>query len=124
MPPLSTCIDIARYIVQGAEVTPPLREFLDAFRKRVLDGFSGQGMGRRDGSTVVDFFKADINAISEYMGDNKYFFGDRVHTIDACCYSMLRHLADQPQQWEGTGYVRSKPNLAAYLDRMRKEFKI
>ena len=31
------------YIVQGAEVTPQLRAFLDSFRERIMNGFVGQG---------------------------------------------------------------------------------
>lgn len=112
------------YIVQGAEVGPDLRAMLDAFRVRILDGFKGQGMGRRDGATVLDFFHTDVDAISDFMGDKPYFFGNKVHTIDACCYAILRHLADQPQKWDGTGYVQSKKNLAGYLERMRNEYKM
>lgn len=110
------------YIVSGAEVGPELRNALDAFRTRILAGFDGQGMGRRDSQVVLDFYKVDIDAVSTFLGDKKYFLGDKIHGIDACAYSMLRHLVDQPQKWDGTGYVEGKPNLMAYLERMRKEF--
>ena len=112
------------HIMQGAEVTEPVRGFLDAFRTRVLDGFNGQGMGRRDSAYVLQLYKEDVDAISEYMGEKKYFFDDKPRTIDAMVYGMLRHFADQPQQWEGTGYVQGKRNLATYMERMRDEFKI
>ncbi|KAJ9602244.1 hypothetical protein H2200_013364 [Cladophialophora chaetospira] len=110
------------YIVQGAEVGPDLRKALDAFRVRILAGFAGQGMGRRDSGVVLEFYKVDIDAISDFLADKKYFLGDKVHTVDACAYSMLRHLVDQPQKWAGSGYVESKPNLVDYLKRMREEF--
>ncbi len=112
------------YIVQGADVSPELRAALDAFRVRILSGFCGQGMGRRPSETVLDCFRTDIDAISDYLGDKSYFLGDRLHSIDASLYAMLRHLADQPQEWPGTGYVMSKPNLAAYLTRIRDEHNI
>jgi isoprene-epoxide---glutathione S-transferase len=110
------------YIVGGAEVGPELRAVLDAFRVRILSRYEGHGMGLRDGPTVLDFYKIDIDAIADFMGDKKYFLGDKLHNVDACAYALLRHLVDQPQKWPGTGYVESKPNLVAYLDRMRKEF--
>lgn len=110
------------YIVQGAEVGPELRKVLDAFRVRILAGFDGQGMGRRDSSVVLDFYKVDIDAVSDFLDCKKYFLGDKIHNLDACAYSMLRHLVDQPQKWDGTGYVEGKPNLMAYLERMRQEF--
>lgn len=112
------------YIVQGAEVGPELRKALDAFRERILSGFNGQGMGKREGSVVLEFYKADVDAVSDFLSDKKYFLGDKVHTVDACAYAMLRHLVDQPQRWAGSGYVENKPNIMGYLERMRKEFAI
>jgi glutathione S-transferase len=110
------------YIVQGAEVGPELRKVLDTFRVRILAGFDGQGMGRRESSVVLDFYKVDIDAVLEFLGDIKYFLGDKIHNLDACAYSMPRHLVDQPQKWDGTGYVEGKPNLMAYLKRVGQEF--
>jgi isoprene-epoxide---glutathione S-transferase len=112
------------YIVQGADVTPELREMLDAFRVRILSGFVGQGMGRRASCTVLDCFRTDVDAISNYLGNKPYFLGDRLHAIDASLYAMLRHLVDQPQVWPGTGYVASKDNLVAYLKRIRDGYNI
>ena len=114
------------YIVAGAEVSPELRQALEAFGTRVLAGFDGQGMGRRDPQVVLDFYdKVDIDAVSMFIGDKQYFMGEEVHGIDACAYSMLRHFVDQPQKWDWPGYVEGKSNdsnLMAYLERMRKEF--
>jgi isoprene-epoxide---glutathione S-transferase len=110
------------YIVQGAEVTPEMREGLDAFRGRILAEFNGQGMGRRSPEVVFDFFRADIDALSDYLGDNEYFLGNRLRSLDASVYSSLRHVTDQPQQWLGTGYVATKPNLVDYMNRIRKEY--
>jgi len=110
------------YIVEGAEVGPELRAALDAFRVRILAGFDGQGMGKRDSATVLEFYKVDVDTVSDFLAEKKYFLGDKVHTVDACAYAMLRHLVDQPQKWAGSGYVEGKPNIMAYLERMRKEF--
>ncbi|PBC57752.1 glutathione S-transferase family protein [Rhodococcus sp. ACPA1] len=112
------------YIVQGAEVTPEMREGLDGFRGRILTEFDGQGMGRRSAEVVVEFFRADIDALSDFMADKDFFLGDKLHSIDASVYSTLRHIADQPQQWLGSGYVQSKANLVDYMDRIRKQYDI
>lgn len=112
------------YIVQGADVGPELRKALDTFRTRILAGFNGQGMGRRDSSVVLEFYKVDIDAVADFLGDKNYFLGDKIHTIDGCAYGMLRHLVDQPQKWAGSGYLEGKPNVMAYLERMRHEFDI
>lgn len=79
-------------------------------------------MGRRPAKTVLALYQEDIDAISFYLADKKYFSGDKVRTVDAMVYAMLRHFVDQPQKWLGTGYVESKQNLKNYLERMRAEF--
>ena len=112
------------YIVQGAEVTPELRAALDAFRGRILAEFDGQGMGRRSSEVVYEFFKADIDALSDFLDDKQYFLGDKLRSLDASVYSTLRHVTDQPQQWLGTGYVATKSNLVNYMDRIRKQYDI
>ena len=112
------------YIVQGAEVTPEMRAGLDGFRQRIMDEFNGQGMGRRSSEVVQEFFRADIDALSDFLGDKPYFTGDRVRSLDASVYSTLKHIALQPHPWPGTGYVQTKPNLVAYLDRIQAEFGI
>ncbi|MGH3555966.1 MAG: iIsoprene-epoxide--glutathione S-transferase [Mycobacterium sp.] len=112
------------YIVQGAEVTPEMRAGLDAFRARVLAGFDGQGMGRRSAEVVYDFFRADIDALSDFLDTKPYFMGDKLRSVDASVYSTLRHVADQPQQWLGSGYAQSKPNVVSYMDRIRDEYKV
>ena len=81
-------------------------------------------MGRRSAEVVVEFFRADIDALSDFLADKDFFLGDKLHSIDASVYSTLRHIADQPQQWLGSGYVQSKANLMAYLERIRKQYDI
>lgn len=110
--------------MQGAEVSPELRKGLDAFRERILAGFNGQGMGRRSHESVLEVYKKDIDALSDFLGSKKYFMGDQVSSLDVSAYAMLRHCADQPQKWPGTGYLDSKGNLAEYLERMRKEYQV
>jgi glutathione S-transferase len=112
------------YIVQGAEVTPEMRAGLDAFRGRIMAEFDGQGMGRRSAEVVYDFFKADIDALSDFLAEKPFFLGAKLHSIDASVYSTLRHVSDQPQQWLGTGYVHTKANLVDYMDRIRKQYDI
>lgn len=111
-------------IITGAEVTDATREALAPFRQRILDGFNGQGMGRRSSEAVQVVFRQDIDAISDFLGDKTYFTGDQLRTVDATVYSTIKHIANQPHPWPGTGYVQTKPNLVAYLDRLQQQFGI
>jgi isoprene-epoxide---glutathione S-transferase len=100
------------------------KDFFNSFRQRVLDGFNGQGMGRRTDAEVVSFFKDDINAMSDFLGGKSFLLGEKPSSYDAGFYSEIRHTMDQPQVWAGSGYVASKANLAAYADRMRTHYGI
>ena len=110
-------------LVQGAEVGPELRAFLEAFRARILANFDGQGMGRRDSATVLQFYKADIDALSDFLGDKKYLMGDKPHEVDARVVAMLHHFQVQPQKWAGSGYLESKQNLVNYVEMVKKQVK-
>lgn len=79
-------------------------------------------MGRRNSQTVLDVYQIDVDALVAFLGEKKYFFGNSPTTLDVTAYAMLRHLVDQPQKWPGKGYIESKPNLVAYLERMRAEY--
>lgn len=110
------------YIMQGAEVTPEVRKVLDGFRVRILAGFDGQGMGRRDSAYVLKLYKDDIDTISDFLGQKPYLMGDKPHSLDAAGFAMLRHLMDQPQKWSGTGYIETKPNLVEYVKKMKAQY--
>jgi len=79
---------------------------------------------RRTSQVVQDFFRADIDALSDYLGDKRYFTGDQLRSLDASVYSTVKHIALQPHPWPGTGYVQTKPNLMAYIERLHAEFGI
>lgn len=111
-------------IITGAEVTDATREALASFRQRILDGFNGQGMGRRTSEAVQVVFRQDIDALSDFLGDKQFFTGDQVRTVDATVYSTLKHIANQPHPWPGKGYVQTKPNLVDYLSRMQEKYGI
>lgn len=81
-------------------------------------------MGLRPHEDVVQCLKEDLDALSDFLGDKRYFMGDTLRTVDATIYSTFRHIADVPWDWEGRDYARSKTNLVAYADRLRDEFKV
>ncbi|WP_182378904.1 glutathione S-transferase C-terminal domain-containing protein [Nocardioides sp. WS12] len=111
-------------IIVNGEVNDDIRTALAPFRQRILDGFNGQGMGRRSSEAVQVVFRLDVDALADYLGDKTYFTGDALRTVDATVYSTLKHIANQPHPWPGTGYVQTKPNLVAYLERLETQFGI
>jgi len=100
-----------------------LRPILPAILKRV---FSKQlyerGMGRHSDEVIVAQGKADLDALAELLGDQRYFLGDRPASIDACVFGFLGVSlyveGDNPLY----RYGASRENLMRYCERMRAEY--
>lgn len=68
--------------------------------------------------------RADIDALSDQLGDQPYFMGDRPRWIDASVLSILRHTIDPPFSFDAKQYGADKGNLVAYMKRMNERFGI
>lgn len=89
-----------------------------AFRKQLYE----RGMGRHSEAVIIDQAKADLDALSELLGDRPYFLGERPSSIDACVFGFLGvslyvH-GDNPLY----RYGASRENLMRYCERMRARY--
>lgn len=107
------------YLACGDDLTPELRDALEAFRTRILSEFDGQGMGRRSPQAVLAAFCSDIDAIKARLQTAPFLMGRKVRSGDAGLFSMLSHIIDAPFDWPGRDYARRIPVLQEYLARMR-----
>jgi len=52
------------------------------------------GMGRHSESEIVQFGASDLKALADYLGNKKFFFGDKPSSLDAaafgCLYNIMR----------------------------------
>ena len=100
-----------------------LRQLLPTILKRV---FSKQlyerGMGRHSDEVIIAQGKADLDALSELLGDQQYFLGDRPASIDACVFGFLGVSlyveGDNPLY----RYGAAQENLMRYCERMRAQY--
>jgi isoprene-epoxide---glutathione S-transferase len=113
-----------RIIAGTNDVPPPLRTFADDFRFRILAEFMVGGWGRMPGEVLYQRARADIDAISDQIGAKSFMMGGQPTSVDAAVASILRHIIDPPFSFDTKDYAGSKPNLKAYLGRMKERFDI
>src|SRR5262249_24357901 len=98
-----------RIIAGTNDVPPALRSFADDFRFRILAEFMHGGWGRMQGDVLYQSARADIDAISDNIGDRKFMMGDEPTSIDAAVSSILRHIIDPPFNFDTKDYAAAKP---------------
>ena len=64
--------------------------------------------------------RQQIDAISDYLGDQPYFFGLSPASVDAALYASLSHAMFVPFPSPIGKYANSKPNLLAYVNRIQR----
>lgn len=73
------------------------------------------GMGRFSEAEKMKILDDNLNAISTYLGNKKYFFGDQVSSIDATIYSHLVQVRPRDVVHQFNGVLDKYPNLVNYL---------
>jgi len=100
-----------------------IRKFVFAMvLKQVKEALFGHGMGRHTRDEIYQFGAADLKAISEYLGDKDYFFGDTPTSIDASLSAMITNIVMPPLESPLKQAALSHDNLVAYHERCMKKF--
>lgn len=113
-----------RIIAGTNEVPPGLRAFADDFRHRILTEFMHGGWGRMGADVIYQRARADVDALSDFLGGKPFFMGQKPRSIDACVLSILRHIVDTPFSFDTKDYAAGKRNLVEYMGRMKDRFGI
>jgi glutathione S-transferase len=112
-------------IIAGTDDVPPgLRAFADDFRHRILTEFMQGGWGRMSADVIYQRARADVDALSDFLGGKPFFMGQKPRSIDACVLSILRHIVDTPFTFDTKDYAAGKRNLVEYMGRMKDRFGI
>ena len=91
-------------------------------RKGVLKSAYAQGISRYDKNEVENIARKGIEALSYFLGDKKYFFGDQFSSLDASAYGMLAQFKRTDINPPLNALVQDYPNLVNYITRMTEEF--
>ncbi len=112
--------EFARYLktagVPGL-VTGPLTGFI---RGKVRDAAKAQGVARHTVAEVEAMGVELIDALATFVGEKPYALGDSPRTLDATVWAFLYALHDAPFENAVKARLKSKPNLVAYVERVRE----
>ena len=100
-----------------------LRAFLPGMiQKNIKKTLHGQGIGRHSHEEIMAFGKADLDALSQILGDKPYLLGNEPTSIDAVGYGFLAQVMYTPFEDEVVTYAKTLKNLLAYTNRMRDRY--
>jgi glutathione S-transferase len=106
-----------------ADVPPVMRELIAArVRKQIRRDLVGQGMGRHSRDEIYLIGKADLNAVSVWLGDKPFMMGATPTSLDTIAYAFLANILVPPLESPLKDHGLSLPNLPAYCERMNTRY--
>ena len=108
------------------DIPAPMRKIVfNKVQKDIRRNLYGQGMGRHSSDEIYAFGAADIQAITGYLEDKPFFFGDRPTSVDAIIFAFLiNNLVPRTTSYPPQCQVGSYPSLVAYCERFVERFDI
>ncbi len=109
------------HLVDGAPeaLRPKLREDILG---RVRDGLRAVGVARHSEGEVTGMGERSLSALSVFLGDKPYLFGEKAAGVDATAFAMVAGILtpffESPLREKALGHA----NLVAYAGRMMKRF--
>jgi glutathione S-transferase len=79
-----------------------------------------RGIARHSPEIIGAKGSADVDALEALLGDGPFLFGSRPAMADVSAYGLLAPMARWPMRTPVADYIKSRPALIAYLDRMEK----
>jgi glutathione S-transferase len=90
-------------------------------RKGVRKALYLQGIGRHSRDEIYEIGKADLSALSTWLGGKPYFMGDVASSLDAIAYAFLANILVPPFDSPLKSHAMSLGNLWPYCERMREQ---
>lgn len=77
-----------------------------------------RGIARHSEDIIAAKGRTDVDALEGLLGDKPYLLGDRVSMADVAAYGLLAPMAKWPMRTPVAGYIKARPVLVAYLERV------
>jgi glutathione S-transferase len=91
-------------------------------RKDVIKSLKGHGMGRHNEDEIYTIGSRDLIALSGFLDDKPFFFGEQPTILDATAYATVRNLVEVPIVSPLNDQAKQLDNLVAFCDRMTARF--
>ena len=92
-------------------------------KKAMFSTLFQQGIARMHTEEKIAQAKADVDAMSELLGDSLYYAGDTISLIDLLPFVFLEELLHDPFKYYGVkDYALGKQNLVDYTNRIRTKY--
>ncbi|KAL6732965.1 hypothetical protein ANCDUO_03412 [Ancylostoma duodenale] len=98
--------------------------FCERIRKKIQAMSHAQGMGRNTPEEVVILAKKDLDAMSLFLGNKKFFFGDKPVTLDCDMFAHLSQFLYTPLVTPEvkTHMEQHCQNLIKFVERMKETY--
>ena len=111
-----------RGVVLGA-VPAPVRPLIAPIARRgVKRQLKGHGIGLHSADEIHAVGLRDLGAIADVLGDKPFLLGDAPTEIDAVAYGLLPNIMQVPLASPVKDAALARPNLVAYVERMRSRY--
>ncbi len=112
---------VLKNTVLGSIPTPVRTILAPLARRDVKKQLAGHGLGLHSPEDIEAIAAKDIGALAELLGEQTWFFGDRISMTDATVYSLLANIALVEFASPIKAMIQSHPDLAGWLERFRDE---
>jgi glutathione S-transferase len=93
-------------------------------RKKVIKTLKAQGTGRHSEAEIIEIAKKSFAALSDLLGENSYFFGNKVSTFDATAFAFISSFTQANIDNEINKTAKQFKNLVTYANKIKEEFAI
>jgi len=91
-------------------------------RRGVARQLRGQGIALHARDEIHAIGRRDVGALGDFLGAKPFLMGDAPTSIDAVAYGLLANIAWSPAVSPVKDEIASRPNLTAWLERMRARY--
>ncbi len=105
------------------KLPPVVKQILPGvLRKGVLKKLEGHGMGKHTRDEIYTIGCRDLIALSGFLSDKAFFFGDRPTLLDATAYATVYNFLKVPMESPLRSQAQQLSNLVAFCDRMTERY--